>query len=402
MLPYNIHSEVAPLKKVLLYKPGLGLERLTQANYASFLFDDVLNIEKAQKEHEIFQLALEKKGVEVFLLNDLLLETLNNPEAKQWLIDQRIKIGHYGESLSVFLREYFSHLSSAELIKIFTGGLVKKELKKTCNSLVFEIFSDHQFILLPLPNHFFVRDTSSWIANGVSVNHMVEWCRRPETLQLKCIYQFHPMFSKEEIPLWYDGIEQMSAIEGGDILVIGKGVLLVGMSERTTPQAIEILSQALFLSGKFKEVIAVQLPRKSEFMHLDTVITMLDDDAFIVYESILKNMMVWRIRPDECHSLVIERKDNLFQTVALALGIDALRIFTTGGDAHEAMQEQRKASNNLLAVSPGIFLSYEHNMLTNTKLRQAGFEVIEVPGVELSKGRGGVRCMSCPLLREIK
>jgi arginine deiminase len=401
---YNVNSEVGRLKKILLHKPGLGLGRLTPDNCKQFLFDSVLDIQKAKEEHDVFQKALEAKGVEVFLLTDLLLETLRIPEAKKWLIERRVQTGGYTDLLAIFLKEYLYEMSPEILITCLLEGLTKKEIKKACHSLVFEIFPNHHFIFPPLPNHLFMRDSSCWIGNGVSIHYMAKWNRRAEALHLQSIYQFHPMFKEENIPIWYGGndkeAEYTAAIEGGDILVIGNGAVLIGMGERTTPQAVEKLSQALFKSGKFKEAIVVTLPKKHEFMHLDTVMTMLDYDAFIVYDDILKSRMIWRIRPDDQQGLVVERQSDLFKTLAVALDLDELRIFTTGGDVDQSALERKNHSNNTLVISPGVLMGYEQNILTNTKLRQAGFDVIDIPGAELSKGRGGVRCMSCPLLRE--
>jgi arginine deiminase len=399
-----IKWEAGKLKKVILHQPGLGLERLTAENHDRLLFDSVIDVEKARKEHEHFQKILTQNDVEVFLLQDLLTQTLASIDAKKWLIERRIKLEGYGLYLGESLAEYFYEFSAEELSECLIGGITKRELKKQFKGLIFSSMDNDEFILPPLPNHFFMRDSSSWIGEGVSINPMAKWIRLAETINLKAIYYFHPMFSKETFNIWYgenEKINNKASIEGGDILVIGKGVLLVGMSERTTPRAIEILAHSLFVSGAFKEVIVVKLPICKDYMHLDTVMTMLDYDAFIVYKEVIENAPVWTIKYDDGYGQIIEQQDDIFKTIANALEIDSLRILTTGGKTSaETKNEQKHNGNNLLAIAPGVFIGYEHNILTNNKLREAGFEVIETPGLELDKGRGGARCMSCPLLRE--
>ncbi|HLF76965.1 MAG TPA: arginine deiminase [Dehalococcoidia bacterium] len=400
---FHVDSEVGRLRRVLLCRPDLALRRLTPSNAAELLFDDVLWVKKAREEHDVFAGVLEDRDVEVLYVNELLEQTMALPEARTWLLDRIDPDGKVGLGLARQLRSWLQGLDSDVLARYIIGGVAGADLPFKDASLSFQLLKPNDFVIPPLPNHIFTRDSSSWIYGGVHINRMAKPARLGESDNMEVIYRFHPLFAEAGIRFWRSVRQpgdRNDSIEGGDVMVLGKGSLVIGVSERTTPRAIELLAQELFASGQVQTLILVQLPRQRSAMHIDTVLTMLDASSFLAYPDIVDAARTWRLTPGSADGETNVTEVKLFDAVAEALGVDSVRVHTTGGDDFEAEREQWDDGNNLLAVEPGVLIGYDRNVDTNTKLRKAGFEIITIPGSELSRGRGGSHCLSCPVERD--
>jgi arginine deiminase len=399
-----VGSEVGQLRRVLLNRPERALTHLTPSNCHELLFDDVLAVEAAGEEHDKFAQTLTNQGVEVLLLHDLLVDTLAVEEAKTWLLNTQISDYRFGPIFARDLRHYLSEMDNDHLATVLLGGLAYSELPIKSASMLPSMHRPLDFVIEPLPNHLFTRDTSCWVYGGVSLNPMMKAARQRETNHLRAIYRWHPVFAGQDFVKYFgdDDLHYDNAnIEGGDVLVIGKGAVLVGMSERTTAQGVENLAANLFKHGQAKEVIAVELPKHRSCMHLDTVMTHMDVDTFSVYPEIMrKDLNTWRLTAKDNTEMKVESVPSYIHAIEGALELDYLKIITTGGDSYEAEREQWNDANNVLTVKPGVVIGYERNVYTNEKYDKAGITVLPIPGNELGRGRGGARCMSCPIERD--
>jgi arginine deiminase len=392
---HYVDSEVSRLATVMLHRPGPELARLTPRNNDSLLFDAIPWVGRAQTEHDAFASALLDRGVEVLYLGRLLAETLDVPTARDELTASVLDDPRLGDTLRASVAGYLADQDPARLADVLMAGLAHEEMKPGPGGLVFRMMDRHDFVIDPLPNLLFTRDSSVWIRGSVAVTSLAMRARRRETTITHAIYRYHPRFAGTRL-LYTPGLEH---VEGGDVLLLAPGVLAVGVGERTTPAGAERLARRVFAGGDAHTILAVPIAQERATMHLDTVCTMVDVDAVVMYPNIADSLTAFTVTvgPDGEPSVAPARP--FLEAAAEAMGIDRLRIIDTGLDPVTAEREQWDDGNNTLAIAPRLCVAYERNVETNAQLERAGIEVIAISGSELGSGRGGPRCMSCPIER---
>ena len=396
-------SEIGKLNKVLLHRPGKELEALTPATIERLLFDDIPYLEVAQKEHDIFAQTLRDNGVEVVYYVDEVAKAIADPALQIQLVNDFLNLSKINaKGLRASMTSYLLDMPPKEMVTKLIAGIMRKEVAtKRATSLMDIANDDYPFVSDPMPNLYFTRDPGACVGNGINIHRMHTPARRRESLLLKYMYLHNPTFAAPGNKQWYD-IDDNFSIEGGDVLVLSKDIVAIGLSQRTTVSGAENFARNLLQNSDFKKVLAFDIPKTRAFMHLDTVFTMIDYDKFTIHPEIEGPLALYEMTLDQNGELCFNAlKDDLEKLLALELKLPAVQLIRCGGgDLMAAQREQWNDGSNTLCIRPGTVITYERNYVTNELLDKSGVKVLTVPSSELSRGRGGPRCMSCPVNRD--
>ncbi|MBF2614090.1 arginine deiminase [Listeria welshimeri] len=400
----NITSEIGKLQTVLVKRPGSELENITPEYLESLLFDDIPYLKMMQKEHDFFVKRMQDSNIEVLYLEKLAAEALRKAGNKETFLTKMINESNQMDESALYVRDYLLSFNEEEMIRKLMAGLKKSEIPERKKKHLNEMMSEqYPFFLDPLPNLYFTRDPAAVIGSGVTINKMFQPARRRESIFIELILKHHPRFSNQEIPIW-SGREETFSLEGGDELVLNEETVIVGVSERTDARAVERLAESLFARApKIKKVLAVEIPETRSFMHLDTVFTMVSDAQFTIHPAIQNQqgeLNVYILEKGE-NGLEITPRRDFRRVIAEVLEVPEVEFIPCGGeDVIVSAREQWNDGANTLAIAPGEVITYDRNQVSNDLLRRAGIKVHEVISSELSRGRGGPRCMTMPLVRE--